>query len=229
MSQVPSTLAFFAILCHLSQVILAWQPSDFSGYPSCAQNIWLDLAPESCDYGDSTTAELEATNSCLCYDTEYLKAAAQAIWTSCGCSILLQSAGISEAGCIEFGGGTSLGADEFVAAGDGGQATCQDPGQTSTSPSSSPSSSSSSSSPSSSPSPSPSSSPAAHTSSGAASPSTTPLDNQSNNNNKNGSIGSLSAGTVAGITVASVVFTAIGAAAAVWACCCGPCRHRRQQ
>lgn len=85
---------------------------DWYGYPTCAQPQLQLAAPPSCDTGDALT-----TNECLCFDTSYLTTAAQDIGSACGCSVLTTSAGVSEAYCLDSVGGTSLSAEQFIAAG----------------------------------------------------------------------------------------------------------------
>jgi hypothetical protein len=85
---------------------------DWYGYPTCAQPELQLAAPPYCDTGDALT-----TNECLCFDTTYLTTAAQNIGSACGCSVLTTSAGISEAYCLDSVEGTSLNAEQFIAAG----------------------------------------------------------------------------------------------------------------
>jgi hypothetical protein len=197
---------------------------NWEGYPICAQTSLASTAPESCDYGSATLTEAQASDRCLCYDTAYLTAAAKSIWSSCGCTDLTTSASVSYSNCLNFAGGMAMSADEFIAAGDGGQGSCSNsdspasaatstPSQTtviqvatSTSQQSTTMATSSTVSTSSPTSP--------NTSSTVSTPSPT-----SPNNPSSGS-GGLSPGVIAAISVVSVVFTVLGGAATIWMCCC---------
>lgn len=113
-----STLIFAAlVLLGVRQAVADFTLADFSDYPSCAQPILLATAPESCYYGDSTTAESQATNNCLCSDTAWLKLMASNIAGGCDCSTLDTSAGTTIANCDFTDTPSVLTTDQIIAAG----------------------------------------------------------------------------------------------------------------
>jgi hypothetical protein len=214
-SKMLTRIPFFPLVSILFFSYLTTATFDWADYPICAQTSLNNTAPESCDYGSATLAEGEESDNCLCYDTTFLTAAAQSIWSSCGCTDLTTSAGVAYSNCFTYAGGMAMSADEFIAAGDGGQGSCSNSGSPTSTTTSTPSqaivtqvATSTS-----------QQSTTMVTSSTASTPSPT-----SPNNPSSGS-GGLSPGVVAAISVVSVVFTVLGGAATVWMCCC----HRRSR
>jgi hypothetical protein len=194
---------------------------DWEGYPICAQTSLENTAPESCDYGSATLTEAEETDNCLCYDTTFLTAAAQSIWSSCGCTDLTASAGVAYSNCLNFAGGMAMSTDEFIAVGDGGQGSCSN--------SDSPTSATTPTPPQTTviqvPASTSQQSTTMATSSTASAPSPTSPNNPSSGSNDSSGSGGLSPGVIAAISVVSVVFTVLGGAATVWMCCC----HKRSR
>jgi hypothetical protein len=212
-SKMPTRTSFFLLGSILFFSYLTTATFDWEGYPICAQTSLENTAPESCDYGSATLTEVEEGDNCLCYDTTFLRAAAQSIWLSCGCTDLTMSAGVAYSNCLNFAGGMAMSTDEFIAAGDGGQGSCSNSGSPTSTTTSTPSqttviqvASSIS-----------QQSTTIVTSSTASTPSPTSPNNPSSGSNGSGG---LSPGVIAAISVVSVVFTVLGAVGTVWMCCC---------
>lgn len=121
-------LALFHALVYLT--IPALSAFNFGPYPECAQSYLYNHAPTYCDYGNLNDQETAEEDKCLCADSGFLGGSAQDIWKNCGCSDLMTTANMIVDICVAYGSNSIYTTDEIIRIGDGGQATCLNPGAT---------------------------------------------------------------------------------------------------
>jgi hypothetical protein len=114
----------------LIKKVLGQSSSDFSKFPTCAQQYLAAAEPPECDDGYNT-----ATDDCLCSNTGYfLTNSAIAIGANCGCDVLTTSAYLLVSICEEYAGDISMTEDQIIATGWGGSPTCSTVSATSSTP-----------------------------------------------------------------------------------------------
>ncbi|MCJ1471479.1 hypothetical protein MMC13_000118 [Lambiella insularis] len=105
----------------LSLPLLLRAEFDFHNYPLCVQSVLYTFAPATCDYGDASDAETEATDHCLCTSLGFLNDAATHIFPACGCADLQTAAQVVSNNCAKYQTNAALSVDDFIVA---GSATC---------------------------------------------------------------------------------------------------------
>ena len=122
-SSVISLFTFFQLIASQSC------QTAFAPYPPCAIQYLCGAVPAQCLKLDGASA----TDECLCANTNFLTDSALGIYVNCGCDMLTKSAVLRVSICNEYAPDVPVTVEQYIAAGDGGQSSCQSSSNSATS------------------------------------------------------------------------------------------------